>query len=97
MVDETNEDNSWYRLTPKGKEIAFKLLQGETPSSLGESFISAAVMLYGLECCIREALSKIDEAPINREEAFSQLNALLEEIKTLKKLYKEASFLSQEL
>lgn len=97
MSNEINEDNGGFTLTPRGKEIAFKLIEGELPSSLGESFITAAIVLTGLEACIREGLSKIDEAPGNRKEAFEYMNELLEKTKDLKKLYREASFLSKEL
>ena len=97
MFERIDKNGEWYKLTSEGKDKAFKLLKGEMPTSLGESFLSASVLLYGLEVCIRECLSKIDEAPINREEAFKQLNEMLESAKHLEKAFIEASRLAREL
>ncbi len=97
MVDEINEDNGWFRLSPEGKEQASKLLEGQTPSSIGESLATACIILTGYEACLREALSKIDEIPGDRKENFKHINELLEKTKDLRRKYLEASLLTKEL
>lgn len=90
----STEDNEYFRLTDEGKELTLKLLEGASPTQTGKTFAEAAIIIWALERCLKEAIEKAKE--VGTHEDVTKLTTACDEAHELWKTFYEASHIVHE-